>query len=266
MEKTKTYYPHLDVLKGIAILLMVMGHVIPWTLDQAFIQKPLAMLSGNELYLSLVYKIIYSFHMPLLFFVSGYLFYKPERYDLRHIKGIVSKRVTRLLIPYFFTGSLLFISRGNWGYWFLQCLFFMDVMISIMLFIIDYFELNLKKELSLYALVGIALYLFGKLDMWIESNTFGIVVIGRAFNFYPAFIVGLLMKKYVRFRDFLSNKNVVFGCLILYIIAFVLKGMEIPVIGLLSSIILPITVIIYLNNLCSRKFAQSVNNSQTRGG
>lgn len=72
METAKVYYPYLDVLKGIAILLMVMGHVITWTLDKSFIHQPVLSLSGNELYLSLVYKIIYSFHMPLLFFVSGF--------------------------------------------------------------------------------------------------------------------------------------------------------------------------------------------------
>lgn len=72
METAKVYYPYLDVLKGIAILLMVMGHVIIWTLDKSFIHQLVLSLSGNELYLSLVYKIIYSFHMPLLFFVSGF--------------------------------------------------------------------------------------------------------------------------------------------------------------------------------------------------
>lgn len=67
METAKVYSPYLDVLKGIANLLMVMGHVIPWTLDKSFIHQPVLSLSGNEFYLSLVYKIIYSFHMPLFF-------------------------------------------------------------------------------------------------------------------------------------------------------------------------------------------------------
>lgn len=74
METAKVYYPYLDVLKGIAILLMVMGHVIPWTLDKSFIHQPVLSLGGNELYLSLVYKIIYSFHMPLLFLSLAFCF------------------------------------------------------------------------------------------------------------------------------------------------------------------------------------------------
>ena len=67
MEKMK-YYPYLDTLKGIAILLMVMGHVIPWTLGEAdFLHCSLYELHGNQFFSSLVYKIIYSFHMPYFF-------------------------------------------------------------------------------------------------------------------------------------------------------------------------------------------------------
>lgn len=73
MGTAKVYYPYLDVLKGIAILLMVMGHVIPWTLDKSFIHQPVLSLSGNEFYLSLVYKIIYSFHIPLLFLSLAFI-------------------------------------------------------------------------------------------------------------------------------------------------------------------------------------------------
>ena len=95
METAKVYYPYLDVLKGIAIILMVMGHVIPWTLDKSFIHQPLLSLSGNELYLSLVYKIIYSFHMPLLFFVSGFLFYKPIKINDKFFQKTLTKRFLR---------------------------------------------------------------------------------------------------------------------------------------------------------------------------
>lgn len=46
IETAKVYYPYLDVLKGIAILLMVMGHVIPWTLDKSFIHQPVLSLES----------------------------------------------------------------------------------------------------------------------------------------------------------------------------------------------------------------------------
>ena len=252
METQKVYYPHLDVLKGIAILLMVMGHVIPWTLNQPFLHKPMMELNGNELYLSLLYKIIYSFHMPLLFFVSGYLFFKPTAYDCEQVKSIINKRISRILIPYLATGSLLLISRGHWGYWFLQCLFCMNVMVAFMLYLIGRFKFDLRKELALYALVGVGLFLFSKVCKSLETDTFGVVVIGRLFTYYPTFMLGLLMSKYIRLREFLKNQYVVFGCFVLYIVAFILSERQIPVLSFISSVLLPITMILYLNQLVLR--------------
>ncbi len=63
----------VDVLKGIAILLVVVGHV-----------------AGGELR-----NVIYMFHMPLFFFISGFLF-RPEKDTGRYIV----KKTVHLLIPY----------------------------------------------------------------------------------------------------------------------------------------------------------------------
>lgn len=55
---------YLDTVKGVAIFLMVWGHCI-----QFFSVK------GFDFFGDIVFKIIYSFHMPLFALVSGYLFY-----------------------------------------------------------------------------------------------------------------------------------------------------------------------------------------------
>jgi len=84
----------IDIAKGIGIILVVLGHS-NWFFAQAtttmFIQK-----------------YIYSFHMPLFFFLSGYLFIK-EKYP--SFKAFFIKKVKTLLIPYFFFSilSVLFI-------------------------------------------------------------------------------------------------------------------------------------------------------------
>ena len=57
--------PTIDIARGIAIILVVYGHVIehsmaPWSASEDFFQNP-------------VFKIIYTFHMPLFVFISGYL-------------------------------------------------------------------------------------------------------------------------------------------------------------------------------------------------
>lgn len=76
----------VDVCKGIAIVLMVIGH------------------SGCPLWLS---NFIYSFHMPLFFFFSGYFFTPPPSYKIYLIR-----KVNNLYIPYL-KWSLTFLALHN---------------------------------------------------------------------------------------------------------------------------------------------------------
>jgi fucose 4-O-acetylase-like acetyltransferase len=74
-----------DVIKGIAILLMVLGHSLPPFTIGYYIRNGF----------------IYSFHMPLFFIVSGY-FYKPKPTTVQ-----IKKDFKLLIIPYLFTAGLL---------------------------------------------------------------------------------------------------------------------------------------------------------------
>jgi fucose 4-O-acetylase-like acetyltransferase len=87
---------YIDIARGIGILLVVMGHN-----DFAAI-SPFA------------YKVIYSFHMPLFFFLSGY-FINPTV----EFRTFFKKRFNSLLKPYFFTIFLIYfvsISFGRIGF------------------------------------------------------------------------------------------------------------------------------------------------------
>lgn len=68
----------IDTAKGIGIILMVLGHIG----------------LGSQVYSS-----IYSFHMPLFFFISGLLFSTPDKKKL-------IKRCKAILIPYFSLGLI----------------------------------------------------------------------------------------------------------------------------------------------------------------
>ena len=78
MERNK----EIDILKGIGISLMVFNH-ISWGLK--------------------VHTYIQSFHMPLFFIVSGYL------YKQKPLKDVAYKRTKSLLFPYLLFMSLYFI-------------------------------------------------------------------------------------------------------------------------------------------------------------
>lgn len=104
MEKSKrTFFDEITILKGIAILLVILGHAITQTEQQGRI-------------LSTVQQVIYSFHMPLFFFASGFL--SLRLLDARDWKSRISygrNRTLRLLIPYFFIG-VLYMLAGRYYY------------------------------------------------------------------------------------------------------------------------------------------------------
>lgn len=79
--------PYVDIAKGIGIILVVMGHN-----DFALI-SPFA------------HKLIYSFHMPMFFFMSG-MFFKPEIALLDFLKH----RFHRVLKPFLVILSLIFFA------------------------------------------------------------------------------------------------------------------------------------------------------------
>ena len=66
-ESTYKHNIILDVAKGIAILLVVLGHSFPSNI-----------FNGKEtidIVAKWIFDLVYSFHMPVFFFVSGYLFF-----------------------------------------------------------------------------------------------------------------------------------------------------------------------------------------------
>ena len=86
----------IDIAKGVGILLVVIGHCIPDAASPSGISVPVY---------KIMHQVIYSFHMPLFFFLAGYLTYK-ETYDWRGIGTFIKKRFNRLLVPYFIVGII----------------------------------------------------------------------------------------------------------------------------------------------------------------
>lgn len=64
MERSTLRLDYIDVLKGFAIFLMVMGHALSWSYSTDVVRTP-----DN----AFVRNLIYAFHMPLFFFLSGYV-------------------------------------------------------------------------------------------------------------------------------------------------------------------------------------------------
>lgn len=85
MEKTKQRISWIDVTKGIAIYLVILGH-------------SLIGLKVNDY--------IFAFHMPLFFIASGLLFRE------KSIKKTIAGNIKKLLVPYYIT-SVCVILEGQ---------------------------------------------------------------------------------------------------------------------------------------------------------
>ncbi len=88
----------LDALKGFAMILVVMGHIIAFS-------------NSGDLSKNFLFNFIYSFHMPLFFFISGYLVF--GRYGPTPGKWIYRK-FRQLIVPYIlFTIFYFYILFGR---------------------------------------------------------------------------------------------------------------------------------------------------------
>lgn len=82
---------YIDILRGVAILLMVWGHCIQYGNGVEF-SKP------EVFFNNFLFKIIYSFHMPLFMLISGFVFaYTARKYN--KISSFLLNRFLRILLP-----------------------------------------------------------------------------------------------------------------------------------------------------------------------
>ena len=86
----------IDSLKGFAILLVLWGHSIQY------------LCSSIDFFQNFIFKIIYSFHMPLFFLISGFFFHSSLKL---HFKDFCLKKTIQLLLPCF-TWSVLIVGLG----------------------------------------------------------------------------------------------------------------------------------------------------------
>ena len=146
MEKMRPRYYWVDVVKVIGILLVYYAHVLQKTYR----------LSTDDIFFQ--YKLIYAFHLPLFFFVSGFFYKRSKHLPITEIGVLFQKRIFPVLLfgvislaiwpiyLYLKFGAidvefLLFDARGflygqpgfNGAVWFLVCLFMAEVWAVLLL-------------------------------------------------------------------------------------------------------------------------------------
>ena len=78
---------YIAIAQLIGCILVILGHSIPlnWQIPQVIYRADV---------------FLYTFHMPLFFFVSGYLFYKTKSFERYTFGAYIKKRSFRLMLPY----------------------------------------------------------------------------------------------------------------------------------------------------------------------
>lgn len=94
----------LDVVKAFAIISVVVGHNIQYGFSADF-------LRSGAYFDNILFKIIYSYHMPLFMLISGYLFAFSVNRDWR---SIVKKKTLSLLVPVFVWGIVKLVKYVIW--------------------------------------------------------------------------------------------------------------------------------------------------------
>ncbi|KAA2316633.1 acyltransferase family protein [Bacteroides caccae] len=171
---------YIDNLKGVLILLVVLGHCIQCT-DLDFDHNA-------------VFRYIYSFHMPLFMCVSGFVSYKPD------IKWqTVQKRFRQLIIPFLAWAAVsccvhldptLFLAKvvhPDSGLWFLWALFFIVLLMWLCNWVVACLKVKIEYVVCIFSLLMMGIMVALKFKL------FGFQFIAWYFPFYA---IGFFGRKY----------------------------------------------------------------------
>ncbi len=177
---------YLNVVKGVAIFLMIWGHCIQYCAIQSF-----------DFFENAIFKIIYSFHMPLFMIISGYLFY--FSFQKRDLKNLIIHRTRPIIwtiigggiVIWFSTKCLFAVINGNYSIvfsgdwvksfstlWFLWSILSASIGVAI----ICKKVIQIWLQIPLLLLWGLVVLLFPNA----ESNLY----------MYPYYIIGFYFAKY----------------------------------------------------------------------
>lgn len=182
---------YIDATRGFAIFLVVLGHVLN-----------IGMNNYDENHF--LHRLIYSFHMPLFFFLSGFVSYKPlEKWSFLFFIDYIKRKSVQLLLPtylFFVTATVInsgdvlscFYNTGVNKYWFGQALFQMLVVYGIISALCNRFSSRLFIPLLFMACLTRCLCFF--VDH--EPIFYRVFVLRETFMNMYFFIFGLLVSKY----------------------------------------------------------------------
>lgn len=180
MPKKRIIY--IDSLKGLLIILVVLGHVIQ------FLYSP-DNFDNNR-----IYRYIYCFHMSLFMMLSGFV--TPVEFEsFSQVMHKLSKRFMQLVIPFISWSALdlLLIGRYDifrvlrnpeYGLWFLWVLFWINTF-----FIVGLWAMKFIKPSNIYISILIV-YIVLRIFRLVFSGNYGVDLMVL---YYPYFSIGSIL-------------------------------------------------------------------------
>lgn len=223
MMKCRLYY--IDVLKGLAILMVIMGHLEVYVFG----------FTPSEL----VWNIIYSCHIPLFMFLSGYVLAKtPDLYK-------VLKRTFAYLCPAIVIGVLFCWFNGNkfidfftgeykGGYWFL----FVLALFNWLLYLIGKCSDKLSFKYFEIVLGGRIWLIINILCFILRDSGAKMTSLSLCSLYYPYFIGGYLLRKYKILEKTATHHDIIMiVCLVVYVLLMSMasKGLYFPFQGMIKA-------------------------------
>lgn len=205
----------IDITKGIAIFLMVIGHTsIP----------------------KCVSNYIWSFHMPLFFLISGVL-YDADKYN--SFSKMIRRRVQTLIVPYVFFSLVVFygmflldmadikelyLGWNGYALWFIPVLFITEIMFNRIIKYVRLFKENYSTEIIaiVLSLLGFVLSIVKiHFPFKLEVSLFAVFFYATGFNYkrmltdepgkykkwlVPSIILQMTVVQFMPNIDMASNK------------------------------------------------------------
>lgn len=208
---------YIDQIKGLAIFLVVLAHVMAFTY-----QNWEVVLQHKNVAPLLWWRIIYSFHMPLFFCVSGYLCSIKKGYT-----KFVRNKVRSLIIPFssfFILESIIYKNQTiGGGPWFLKTLF-----IFMMIYAISHLLFKILRYENSLLLIIIMLILFiaiRRVIYYINSDFLKeIIDLHHLSKFnYTGFLLGVILKEFKNIYEKLNKEKAFTFFFIVYFVLIYLK-------------------------------------------
>lgn len=242
----KDRIPYIDRMKGMAILLVVMGHIFMFSMEQSE---------------SVAAKVMYAFHMPLFMFLSGLVAASGITPPNWGVKKLLSKTLALLLpmlvfgglfsmtfcpvtgVSDFFESMVSFLNApAKNGYWYLMTLTMCYLSMQV-------FRLNRRGSAILDIILAAATWAVFLAGWKFTAQSIDPLCLLNCANFYPFFILGAFTTKYgllqkLEERNWLLTLGMAgFVCLFVYAapihaLQSVIKHILLPLCALLAVVYL----------------------------